>query len=197
MLSYTELLQQRRAIRDFQDKDVDLEIVKEIIRESALAPSASNGQPCRFIIVNNRQIMKKISDESKKNLLDDLSRNPAALSKGYEAILRDEKFNVFYNAPCVIYVVGDRDVRSLDVDCALAVAYLMFSATQRGLGTCWIGLGAHIRETQTKAAMGIPDNCRIVAPVILGYPRAIPAAPERKDPQILKIISQAAVNDFP
>lgn len=189
MMTFSELMQNRRAIRDFQEKDVDLEIIKDIIRESCLAPSASNGQPCRFIIVRNRETMKKISDESKKNLLDDLSRNPTILMKSYEAILRDEKFNVFYNAPCVIYVVGSNDVRSLDVDCALAVAYLMFAATQRGLGTCWIGLGAHIRESQTKAAMGMPEDCRIVAPVIIGYPRAIPALPERKDPQILKIIS--------
>ena len=189
MMTYTELLQNRRAIRDFQEKDVELAIVKEIIKESCLAPSASNGQPCRFIIVNNRETMKKFSDESKKNLLDDLSRNPTTLMKSYEAILKDEKFNVFYNAPCVIYVVGDQNVHSLDVDCGLAVAYLMFAATQRGLGTCWIGLGAHIRDSRIKAEMGMPAECRIVAPVIIGYPRAIPTAPERKDPQILKIIS--------
>jgi nitroreductase len=189
MITYQELLLKRRAIRDFQEKNVPLAIINEIIKESCLAPSASNGQPCRFIIIQNREIMKKISDENKKNLLDDFSQNPSSMSESYEAILKDEKFNVFYNAPCVIYVVGSKDVRSLDVDCALAVGYLMFAATQRGLGTCWIGLAAHIRDTQTKAEMGIPDNCRIVAPVIIGYPRAIPAPSERKDPQIIKIIS--------
>jgi nitroreductase len=189
MMTYQELLLNRRAIRDFQEKDVPLTIINEIIKESGLAPSASNGQPCRFIIVHNKKIMKKISDENKKNLLEDFARNPTSLSKSYEAILKDEKFNVFYNAPCVIYIVGAKDVRSLDVDCALTVAYIMFAATQRGLGTCWIGLAAHVRDPQTKAEMGIPDDCRIVAPVIIGYPRAIPPAADRKEPQILKIIS--------
>jgi len=66
MMTFTELLKNRRAIRDFQDKDVSLDIVKEILKESCLAPSASNGQPCQFIIINNKQIMKKLSDESKK-----------------------------------------------------------------------------------------------------------------------------------
>jgi nitroreductase len=189
MMNYPELLQNRRAIRDFEQKDVPLEILKEILKESCLAPSASNSQPCRFIIVNNRQTLKTISDESKKNLLADFARNPESMNKSYEAILKDEKFNVFYNAPCVIYVAGSRECHSLDVDCALAVAYLMFAATQRGLGTCWIGLGAHIRDSRIKAEMGLPDDCRIVAPVIIGYPRSIPAASERNDPQILKIVS--------
>ena len=189
MITYPEMLKQRRSVRDFQDKKVDLEIVKEIIAEAALAPSASNGQPWRFVVINNRQIMKKISDENKKNLLEDFSRNPAALNPSYKAILSDEKFNIFYNAPCVIYVVGSRDVRSLDCDCALAVSYLMFAAVARGLGTCWIGLGAYVRDPETKAQMGIADDCRIVAPVIIGYPQTIPALPPRRALQILKIIN--------
>jgi hypothetical protein len=35
----------------------------------------------------------------------------------------------------------------------------------------------------------MPDDSRIVAPVIIGYPKEIPAASERHAPQILKIIS--------
>jgi nitroreductase len=104
-------------------------------------------------------------------------------------MLKNENFNVFYNAPCLIYVVGSKSVRSLDVDCALATSYIMFSAAQRGLGTCWINLGAYIRDQKIKADIGLPDDCRIVAPVIIGYPKEIPAASERHAPQILKIVS--------
>ena len=134
-------------------------------------------------------MLKKLSDENKKNLLDDFSRNPNALSTSYEAILKDDKFNVFYNAPSVIYVVGSKDVRSLDVDCALAVCYLMFSAAQRGLGTCWIGFGAHIQDPKIKEEIGLPEDYQIIAPLVIGYPKAIPAPLERKEPQILKIIT--------
>jgi nitroreductase len=65
----------------------------------------------------------------------------------------------------------------------------MFSAASRGLGTCWIALGSYIRDPKTKALLGIPDGCQIVAPVIIGYPKEIPAAPQRHDPQILRVIS--------
>jgi nitroreductase len=189
MMTFTELLKNRRAIRDFQEKVVDLDIVKEILKESCLAPSASNGQPCQFIIVNNRQTLKKLSDESKKNLLQDFAENKTSLNPNYVDMLKNENFNVFYNAPCLIYVIGSKSVRSLDVDCALAVSYIMFGAVQRGLGTCWVNLGAYIRDQKIKSELGIPDDCRIIAPIIIGYPKEIPAASERHAPQILKIVS--------
>jgi nitroreductase len=188
MMTFTELLQNRRSIRDFQLKTVPLDIIKDIIADSRLAPSASNGQPCQFIIVTNKDLMKKISDECKKNLLDDFSRSNTALSKSYEAILQDDKFNIFYNAPCVIYIFGSQNIHSLDVDCALAASYVMFAAAQRGLGTCWVGFGAHIRKPELKKEIGLPENSQIIAPLIIGYPKAIPAPLPRKEPQIINII---------
>ena len=187
-MDFKTLLTTRRAIRDFQNREVPLSIIREIIQDTCLAPTARNGQPCKFIIVQNRDYIKKLSDESKKNLLSDLAKDPDSLIKNYESYLRDETFNVFYNAPCLVYIVGPKDVHSLDVDCALTVAYFMFSATSRGLGTCWIGLGAHIRDRKILDDMSVPEDCEIVAPIIVGYPTSIPPASERHAPDILKII---------
>jgi nitroreductase len=187
-MDYETLLVNRRAIREYEEREVPLAVVEEIIRETRLAPTASNRQPCRFIVIRDRERIKQLSDESKRNLLDDLARNPDSPLKQYEAALRNEQFNVFYNAPCLVYVVGPRDVYSLDVDCGLTVAYLMFAATSRGLGTCWIGLGAHIRDRSVLKGLGMPDDCRIVAPIVLGYPKSIPPASERRIPEIVKAI---------
>jgi nitroreductase len=187
-MDFKTLLMNRRSIRDFRNEDVPLPLVNEIIQESCLAPTASNGQPCRFIIIRDRALLKKLSDESKKNLLADLLKNPDSPLKAYESTLRDENFNVFYNAPCAVYVVGPRDVRSLDVDIALTVAYLMFSATARGLGTCWIGLGAYLRDRKILDEIGVPADCDVVAPIIVGYPTAIPPVSDRHAPVILKVL---------
>jgi len=189
MATFTELLKNRRAIRDFQEKEVPVKMIEEILQESTLAPSASNNQPCRFTIVNCKKTMKALSDESKENLLDDFARNKTSLNPSYVDVLKDANFNVFYNAPCVIFISGSTSVGSLDIDCALAAGYIMFSAASRGLGTCWIALGSYIRDPQSKALLGIPDGCRIVAPIIIGYPKEIPAASERHAPQILRVIS--------
>ncbi|MCX5846368.1 MAG: nitroreductase family protein [Deltaproteobacteria bacterium] len=187
-MDFKTLLTNRRAIRDFQNKEVPLSVIKEIIQDTCLAPTATNGQPCKFIIIQNRDYIKKLSDESKRNLLSDLEQNPDSPLKNYEPRLRDEQFNVFYNAPCLAYFIGPKDIHSLDVDCALTVAYFMFSATSRGLGTCWIGLGAHIRDYKILSDIGVPKDCEIVAPIILGYPTSIPPASERHAPDIVKII---------
>jgi len=188
-VDYSELLKKRRAVRDYEDKEVPLNILMQIINESCLAPSSSNRQPWHFIIINNKDVIKRLSDESKRNLLLDLERNPASPSSNYEAILRDKHFNVFYNAPCLVFIVGPRELLSIQVDCALAASYFMFSACAKGLGTCWIGLGRFIKDPEILKLIGMPDDHQIVAPIIIGYPKDIPDVSERMGPQILKIVS--------
>ena len=187
MSDFFELLIKRRAIRDFEDKDVPLETIRQIIKDSCLAPSSGNGQPWKFVVVTNRNLIKRLSDESKSNILSYLEKNPNAYIKKYETTLRDKNFNVFYNAPALVYIAGIRSIASLDVDCALAACYFMLSAASRGLGTCWINLGSNIRDADICEEIGLPEDCRIVAPIIVGYPKAIPAPPPRNDPQILKV----------
>ena len=94
-----------------------------------------------------------------------------------------------YNAPCLIIILGPKDNHTLQIDCSLIACYIMFSATERGLGTCWVGLGAFIKAPELLMELGITEDLQIVAPIILGYPKQIPEATERKDPQILKVIS--------
>ena len=188
VMHFDELLMTRRSIRNFQDKDVPLELIKKTIKDSCLAPSSGNGQPWRFVIVKNREWIKRLSDESKKNLLSYLNENPDAPIRRYEKTLKDKKFNVFYNAPCLVYILGPRSVHSVYVDCALAACYFMFSAAAQGLGTCWVGLGGNIRNPETCRAIGIPEDCHIVAPIVLGYPRKVPPPPRRNEPRILKVV---------
>ena len=175
MTDFFELLSKRRSIRDYEDRAVFLDLVKEIIRDSCLAPSSGDGQPWRFIIVNNKEWIKKLSDESKRNILSYIELNPDAHLKKYESTLRDKHFNVFYNAPCLVYIGGSEKVRSLQVDCALAASYFMFSAAARGLGTCWVGLGTSIQDLEIRGQIEMPKDYKIVAPVVVGYPRNIPA----------------------
>lgn len=189
MTDFSELLNKRRSIRDYENRFVSLDLIDEIIKESCLAPSSGDGQPWRFIIVNNREWIKKLSDESKKNILSYIKTNPDAPVKKYEPVLRNKDFNVFYNAPCLVYIGGYEKVRSLHVDCALAACYFMFSAAARGLGTCWVGLGTNIRDSSIREHVGMLEDYRVVAPVVVGYPRSVPGRPESRDAKILKVIS--------
>ena len=189
MADFFELLKTRRSVRDYQEREVPLELVQEIIRDSCMAPSSGNGQPWKFIIVNSREWIRKLSDESKGNLISILEKDPDSPMKKYEAVLRNKNFNVFYNAPCLVYLVGSGEVRSLSVDCALAACYFMLSAAARGLGTCWVHQGSDIRDPEILRQIGLPENGKIVAPVILGYPKTPPGPPVRNQPEILRIVT--------
>ncbi len=189
MVDYFDLLVKRRSVRDFQDKEVSLEMIKQLIRESCLAPSSGNGQPWKFVIINNRDWIRRLSDESKKNFLLSIKDDPHSPLKKYEAALGNKDFNVFYNAPCLIYITCSQGVRSARVDSALAACYLMFSAAANNLGTCWVDLGLEIRDPKIRKAIGLSDDDQIIAPIIVGYPKNVPATPLRNEPQILKIIT--------
>ncbi len=188
-MEFAALLKNRRSVRRYKENSVPIEVVEKIIRESTLAPNAGNEQPWKFIIVNNRAMMKKISDEGKKIILARIAAHPDDYAQKYQGMLQKKSFNVFYNAPCLVLILGLSDLKNLYVDCALAASYFMMAATSRGLGTCWVNFGTEIHDPVLISQLGIPDNCTIVAPIALGYPDTIPAAPKRRDPEIVKIIS--------
>ena len=96
------------------------------------------------------------------------------MSSKYKVMLLNPHFNVFYNAPCLVFIVGPKKLRSIEGDCALAASYFMFSACTRGLSTCWIGLVRYINDSELLDLIGLPETDRIVAPVIIGYPKDIP-----------------------
>lgn len=188
-MDFSEILTQRRSIRTFIDRPVPEQIVHDIITDCRLAPSSYNQQPWRLIIVRSRNMLQRLSDEAKKNNLERLRREPDSILIRDEADLLDPEYHVFYHAPCLVLVVGQTDIPSLDVDCALFAAYFMFSAANKGLGTCWVGLGSNIQDPEILAELGLPSAHRIVAPLIVGYPADIPAPSDRRSPEIINIIS--------
>jgi len=187
-MTFDELLKNRRSIRKYTDAPVSVEVVREMIGESTQAPSAGNEQPWKFVIVNDKGMLKRISDESKKNILARIAADPDCYAKKYLGMLQNESFNVFYNAPCLVIILGSSDHMSLWIDCALAASYFMMGAASRGLGTCWVKLGADIQDPELLNELGIPGDCTIVAPIALGYPEEVPPAPKRNEPEIIKTI---------
>ncbi len=188
MSDFEQLMAQRRSIRDFLDQPVPRSLILEIIHDCCSAPSAANNQPWHFIVVLDKEMMRTLSDEAKKNIVAGIRQQPNSPVAAYLSQLQQPSFNVFHDAPALVYIAGNPKIPSLALDVSLAAAYFMFSATSRGLGTCWIGLGREIRDPELLAAIGLPDGFRIIAPLIVGYPRQIPPAPPRNDPKILKII---------
>jgi nitroreductase len=186
-MEFSQLLKIRRSVRKFKDTSVPRELLDDMIAHATLAPNAGNRQPWTFIVIQDPALMKQLSDDSKASILADIKADPGSSLKVYESHMKNPDFNVFYNAPCLIYIAGRADIPTMAKDCALAASYLMLSAASRGLGSCWIELGRFIRDPDLIRTIRLPEGAEIHAPLVVGYPATIPAIPKRNQPVIVNI----------
>ncbi len=93
---------------------------------------------------------------------------------------------MFYNAPVLIIILGDKSAPTVDSDCPMAAQNMMLAAHSRGIGSCWIGgvLPALTDEKLLKE-LGAPQGYKAVAPLIFGYPKGKTQMPEKIQPEII------------
>lgn len=188
MPDFFDTLYSRRSIRVYRDEPLPRETIDNVLEDATWAATASNMQPWEFVVITDKDFIKEISDSCKRNILKKIEADPNSPWKSYEKSANNPDNNMFYNAPCLIYIVAPRSASLAIFDCSMAACNLMLSARARGLGTCWIGLGA-TPEREMRKKLDIPFDYRIVAPIIVGVPDQQPAPPPRKAPTIRKHIS--------
>lgn len=190
MKTFEALLKNRRSIRKFKNKRVAPEIINSIIQDSTMAPSSGNEQPWKFIVVSDHSFLNEISQDCKKALLQRIADNPNDYASKYKPLFSNDEYNIFYNAPALILIVGSNKLKNTEINCTLAASYLMLSAVAHGLGTCWISFARFVQNERIKEKLGLNGDHLIVAPIIIGYPETIPQPPQRYPVEILKTIDQ-------
>jgi len=58
--SFLEMMKKRKSLRYFSDKPVNKEIIENVIKTAATAPSGANKQPWNFCVVSNPVLKKEI-----------------------------------------------------------------------------------------------------------------------------------------
>ena len=64
--AFFELLNLRRTVRDYSDRDVPFELIEKAIATAGTAPSGANLQPWRFVVVKDAEIKRKIREAAEK-----------------------------------------------------------------------------------------------------------------------------------
>ena len=59
-----EAIESRRSIRKFQTKPVVNSLIKELIEAARLAPSGSNLQPTRFVVIKSEEARARLKEAS-------------------------------------------------------------------------------------------------------------------------------------
>ncbi len=165
-----EAIYTRRSIRAYQDKPVEKALIEQCIDAAVQAPTAMNGQPWAFAVIQDKTMLKELSDETKAFLLGMMDKMPAM--ERYRENLENPDYSVFYNAPALVIICSKPDSGPAPViDSALAAENLMLMARSLGLGSCWIGFsGMYLGTDDARRKYGIPEGYGVQAPIVLGYP---------------------------
>lgn len=158
------LLKKRRSIRIFQDRKVEKEKVYQIMQAALLSPSSKDNNPWKFIIVDDKEVLLKLS-EAKEHGSTLLAKSPLAI-----VVLADPKQSDVWIE-----------------DASIATTLIIMTAQQSGLGSCWVQLRRRYHssgedsEAYLRGVLNIPDNLHVLCIVAMGYPDEIKS--EKKIPE--------------
>lgn len=148
-MELTEVIKKREAIRDYEDKPVPEDKLLKVLEAARLAPSASNRQRWKFIVVRDPERRKQLS----------LAAN------GQKHVA---------NAPVVIAAVATYPeyvmacgIPAFSIDLAIAIDHMTLAAANEGLGTCWIG---RFSQEEARKVLGVPEQYQVVTIMPLGFP---------------------------
>ena len=177
-MALLDLIKHRKSVRNFLDKPVEREKIMLCLEAARLAPSTSNSQPWRFIVVDDKQLKDKLYD--------------AAFGGLYF-------INSFCKtAPVIVVIISEkskfltriggmfRGVKYYLIDIGITGEHFVLQAEELGLGTCWIGW---FNERGVKSVLNIPQQKKIDVMIALGYYDRDKLGPEHSREPMDKIAS--------
>lgn len=146
------LMKKRRSIRIFQDRKIERDKIDKIIQAVLLSPSSKNNNPWKFIIVDDKELLLKLSE---------------AKNQGSQFVA---------NSPLALIVLADPNQSDVWVeDCSIATTIIILAAQDLGLGSCWVQIRKRNHssginsEVFIKKIFDIPDSLRVLSIVAIGY----------------------------
>lgn len=170
----------RRSIRQFMNKDIEIEKLKQIIEAGRYSPTASNRQLNRYIVVKDK--IDQVRELAIKTLYD-AANDPDFVTKGgpdyrkswikmYSDYKEKNIDSLFFNAPEIIVIVSEDKAGFAEVNGGLAAARMELQANALGLGVCYIGfLGRAVKfNSKIKELLGMKEGEEFILSFVLGYP---------------------------
>ena len=128
------------AVRAYQDKPVPPEVVRRIVEAARLTASSMNGQPWHFIVVEDRQMLKKLGS---------LARSGPYIAQ----------------APLAVVVAMEKSIYAVS-DASRAIQSMILTAWSERVGSNWVGFG---NLAEFRPLLGIPENIDVLAILPFGY----------------------------
>jgi nitroreductase len=138
-------------------------------------------EPWAFAIIQDKVILKELSDIAKQKLTNKLKKQ-----LHLNDTLNQPSYDLFYDANTMIVICANTETPNAVADCWMAAQNLMLAAHAIGLGSCVItqALPA-LNDKSMKSRLGITGNYEAIAPIVIGYSNKESQASRRKRPIIL------------
>ncbi|MCZ7382948.1 MAG: nitroreductase family protein [Candidatus Methanoperedens sp.] len=187
MKDIIEVIKTRRCVREYKEDQISDEDIKFLIDCARYAPSGFNMQPWSFLVIKNKDVMRKISEHGKKSMIPMLEpmKDVSPKARDFLVFLKTKGTDMFYNAPLLIIILGNKNAPTVDYDCAMAAQNMMLAAQSKGIGSCWIGgVQPALMDEGFLRELGAPEGYKAIAPLIFGYPKGKTKMPERAEPEV-------------
>lgn len=161
-MEFKQLLEKRRSVRRFDATPVSRAVILDVLNMALTAPSARNSRSTRFLVVDDRATIEKMSS------------------------MRDYGSAFMANAPVAVVVMGDTTASDIwDDNCAISATVLQLACVEAGLASCWVHVAGRPRrkdapqgesaEKYLRTLLPIPDGCRVECIIAMGYSDFTPA----------------------
>lgn len=159
-MNIEEAIKTRISVRKYDSRLIHRNDIQSCLEAARLAPSACNGQPWEFIIVDKPKLLSELCDAMLKGIygLNSFIRNAPALV----VVVSDEK--KWYVKVCDLV----RDTKMYLIDLGIACEHFVLRAVELGIGTCYLGW---FNECKVKKLLEIPKAKRVHIIIAMGYPQ--------------------------
>ena len=176
-----EAIHSRHSVRAFKPGPVDKDSIQVLLDAAVRAPTAQHIEPWSFVVVQNGQLLKELSDLASPVFIERLKRRGGQPLDAYA----EQDFNIFYDASTLIIVCANIEDPYAEPDCWLAAENVLLAAWGLGLGGCIIGSAIQAMNLDpVKKKLGIPSACKVIAPIVIGVPQVEPVPSPRKAPVV-------------
>jgi nitroreductase/NAD-dependent dihydropyrimidine dehydrogenase PreA subunit len=175
--SFEHFVRARRSIRTFKEQLVERESLVKLIDIARNAPTGSNRQTTRWIVVQSPEKVQEVSGQVIDWMRHMVTAKPdVATLMGMEIMIKrwDASIDVVCrNAPHLFIAHAPKYVGTPAADAHIALGILELAAFSFGLGGCWAGYvdSAINSWAPLKNSLGIPEGNMSFGVMMIGHPQ--------------------------
>jgi nitroreductase len=183
----------RHAIRRYQKKQLDEEVLGQILQAGLYAPSAGNNQLTCIVVCQDEEINEQLGRLSREAQFKDLDPKKITPVSAEQPSIRDDLTikSAFYGAPTVLTFFAPEMICTHE-DVAMMAENIQLAAHFLGVGSCYIGRTDEVFNTEygrrIREQWGILPDYLAVGNLILGYRDGPePSAKPRREGRIIRV----------